>query len=451
MTSSGDEYILSQVAKMVEELNKTLGTNQKIEKLQEYKHLQHVLRRVFDDHLKTGITPAGFASWQKKGSPGTAREGLGLLETFDALAKAELSGNAARATVESLMEKHKAHASTVLAILAKDLRIRMSAKTLNKAFPDMFKEFNVMLAHDFTPEDFKKNMLEMKNLKREPQAYLSQKIDGVRLLTNVTAEGVKHYSRAGNEFTALGNLSGDFAYIAGEVKAGRMPPQQVDGEVIALDSDGKQNFKLTVSFARKKNETMEHPYYKMFDIIPLECVEGKGVSAVFSERLATLKSVMAKSDAKFSTVLEQTPWSEEAERKLQAEAKDKGWEGIMYRFNVPWSGTRSKYLLKWKLTNTSEFRVESVVIEDMVIPDTSGGERKERMLRNVIIKYKNGDVSVGSGFDRAERIQFAADPKLIEGKTIIVRYQEPFLDKDTGKWSLRCPIYMGLVGNGRDF
>jgi DNA ligase-1 len=52
-------------------------------------------------------------------------------------------------------------------------------------------------------------------------------------------------------------------------------------------------------------------------------------------------------------------------------------------------------------------------------------------------------VDVGSGFSMEERMLFKADPSLIIGKTITLKYFQESQDEN-GKLSLRFPTYKGI-------
>lgn len=440
-TADSDLYLLTECTKMIESLNSTQGTNAKIAIMKGYVHLQPLLRRVFDPNLKTRITSKGLADFEKKGKDlGKGEQGLCMFELFDKLSSGGLTGDRAKASVLILAAKYSEHSDLVKEIMEKDLRIRMGAKTIMQAFPGMFQEFPVMLAEEHQKDVFDKLLAEHKNI--DPPVYISQKIDGVRLMTKVEGGKVSFYSRKGKEFTSLSALLPDFKDMKGN--------WMIDGELIALDSTGKENFKLTVSAARKKELQMDNPRYKLFDILPLDVWQaGKAGGGLFSERYAKLQSTFK--DCKHVEVLEHYPWSPAKMTELEEKAKQSGWEGLMLRFNHAWEPKRSKYLQKFKFFSVEEFVVKEAGVEDMPFPNANGGEDIVKAVKHVLIEFKDCPVWVGSGFTTEERIKYAKDPSLIVGKTIMVQYQEQFQDAKTKKWSLRCPVLRAIVGAQRDF
>jgi DNA ligase-1 len=426
-----DTHILTQFDKLVTLLTATQGTNAKIEILQTHSELKPLIRRIWDPETKTGVTLKGLQDYRKKNKPAATTAPGTLYELFDALTARTLTGDAARAAIWAFVARHPAHEALVLGIMEKNVRIRLGATLLLKAFPGIFRIFRVCLAEEYTQAIFDREYAAANN-----RAWISKKIDGVRLITIVRAGAIKFYSRAGNEWTSLDALRADIAVL-------KLTDVVFDGELVSEDAEGRENFKKTVSESRKLTVQMENPRYKIIDMMSLATFEGAEPGDMLADRFEALDRLDI-SKLKHCEILEQTPYTTEAFERLAAQAKREAWEGLMIRMNARYEAKRTKKLLKYKFMHDEEFKVESVTIEDMPFPNSSGGETRIRAVKNAIILYKGNPVHVGSGFDKEERIEFAKHPELLVGKMITVQYQEPFEDAKTKLWSLRCPIFKGL-------
>lgn len=461
---------------MIEELNETKGNLEKAELMREkYEHLKPLIKRVWDPDTKTGVTLKGIEGFTKDPED-SGINGLDLFTLFDKLCNRELTGDAAKASILLFIEKHKKYKDVILQIMEKKIRVRMGEKMILQIFPGMFTIFQVMLAEDYDYKDekcikrFNENLEYCSN--HVPLAYLSPKIDGVRLICLITWEddkwNINFKSRSGMEYLVFNLYIGkaiedhfnQFEPPSWVTKKGLV----IDGEWIALNNEKIEDFKLTVSLARKNEITskedklvMKNSRYKMFDIMtPNEfyCIKNNPIYSVRKLRFDEL--CFNQSKQTLLEVLEQRPFVKKEDYKIMMkmadEMREQKKEGLMIRFNTSWEAKRTRYLMKFKFFMTEEFKVKRITIDaNYKIPNERGGEDTVKAINNVIIEYKGGEVAVGSGFTTDERIKFAEDPDLIIAKVISVEFQEPFQDAKTKKWSLRCPIFKALLGDKRDF
>lgn len=442
---SNDAHILESFAALVAVLNETKGTNAKVALLQGYRDLEPLIKRIWDPMTKTHVTKSGLETWRGK-HPDSTADSQDLYTLFDALTSSRLTGDRAKAAVWQLCERHPKHKDLILSIMEKNPRIRLAETMILKAFPGMWSIFKVCLAAKWSDKDFDKAYA------AAGQAWISKKIDGMRLITKITPDPkelaqVRFYSRKGHEVTSLDVLRRDILrhlvphMEADEIAEGRV----LDGEVVALNPDGTENFKLTISEARK-HTTMASPHYKIFDYMPLPVFEERAPGERYGERLEQLRDFAGVLPRRCE-ILEQTPWTQAAFDRLKSEAAEKKWEGLMVRFDAKYEAKRTRNLLKFKFGESDEFRVEELIIDqEYPFANKTGGEDRQPALTAVIVQYKGNPVQVGSGFDKAERIEFAKHPDRIRGKTITVDYQEEFYDEEKKSHSLRCPIFKGIVG-----
>lgn len=440
-----EDTMLELFDRLVTELNKTAGTNAKIEVLKraEYSELRPLIKRIWDPDTTTGVTKKGVEDFVKKDKPWNAENAdWGLVEIMDNLTARNITGDMARVTILTYIEQHESYRDLILRILEKKPRVRMAAKLILTAFPGIFKIFKLPLAEEYTEEVFKKEYKACGE-----HAYDSDKIDGVRVSALVDNGTVTFFSRTGQEFTSLDVLRQEIEKIKSDT------PFRFDGEVVAVNKEGREDFKLTVSQVRKMNVVMKNPIYKVFDMIDEAVFQGTERGPSLEERFKRLTDTIEAhaDDMPHVKMLKQTRHDPATFPEVVADAKERELEGIMIRMNSYYEPKRTKKLLKYKFFQTEEFVVEDVTIENMPFPNAQGGETRKQALKNVQIRFKGDPVSVGSGFTAAERVRFAAHPDEIRGKTISVQFQETFYDEKLKKWSLRIPIFKALIGDRRDF
>lgn len=460
-----DEKTLFRLNDLVTKLNSEKGTNNKITVMKEYQDIKWLIGLVYDTQLTTGIRKTGLETWEKKKADKIpkAPSTISIKTLITKLHNNELTGDLAKATALQYIRTYPKYSDLIKHALEGDLKIRMAAKTIQKAFPGLFKFTYVMLAQDFEQKRFdsnynlvKKNLAKSDLTKTLPVCYMSQKIDGVRLLALVTIDDskintIEFISRFGKTFTSLSKLATDLKSNANvnKLSAEYTKGFVLDGELIARDPNGSENFKLTVSLAKKKELQMDNPLFKVFDVIPMSAFDaGVDSKDIYSQRLDILNNLLP--ECKYATTLEQTEYTPKLFETMKLTAESKEWEGIMLRFNSEWEPSRSYFLMKYKFFQTEEFKVEDVGIELMPFPNSTGGIDKIMALKHVLIKHKGNTVFVGSGFTASERIAYGKDPKSILGMKISVRFQEEFKDEKSGKYSLRCPTFKAVIGVERD-
>lgn len=420
---------------MCSELNSIKGTNEKIAKLKTYEDIKYLIKIIWEPNTTTGVTKKGLLDFKTK--KGLVKDtDLSLVELLEKLIKRELTGDDARATIWGFIEKHK-HEETLLGIFEKNPRIRMSETLIEKAFPGIFNIFKVTLAMEYTQETFDTNIAKYK------KAFMSRKLDGMRLIT-IIKKDITFYSRVGNVVTSLDVLRKDMETLIRDQLHDEELTEGIvfDGEIVSYDG-AKEDFKKTISEVRQIDKQMANPHYFIFDVLSLSEFQGEKESDLLDKRIEKLRDIL-NPETKHCHLLEQIPWSPTAQKTLIDKARQNSWEGIMIRFNTMYEPKRTKNLLKYKFIKDGEYQVKKVVTVDMPFPNAQGGETIKKAVKSVIIEHKNCEVNVGSGFSADERIKYAKNPELLQDQTILVNYQEEFMDKNG--YSLRCPIFKALLG-----
>jgi bifunctional non-homologous end joining protein LigD len=254
------------------------------------------------------------------------------------------------------------------------------------------------------------------------------KFDGIRAIAVKDGGKVNLVSRNGNE------LRTRFPEIADAVKELSIQECVIDGEIVALDSEGRSSFQLLQALEMEGRKSPVRFY--VFDLLQLE---GKSLIKL---PLAQRKELLAKLCAGIGDPIRFSGELGGDARSLLAEVKRRGLEGIVGKerksFYEP--GRRSGAWIKLKCVNEQEF-----VIGGYTPP---GGSRKYF-----------GAILVGYYKDGENRLLFAGKVGTgFNSKSLSMLHKEfqeqkrdncPFADlpsKQNGKWVQGItPSMMGKI------
>ena len=169
------------------------------------------------------------------------------------------------------------------------------------------------------------------------------KFDGIRLIVIKAREKVSLLSRNENDLTAR------FLEITGAVKSLQPDECVLDGEVVALDEEGRSSFQLLQ--AREMEARKTPVYFYAFDVLQLD---GKSLIGLPLElRKNVLEKLCATADdpIRYSGAIGNDP------KRLLEEVKRRGLEGIIgkQRNSAYDPGRRSGAWIKLKCVNEQEF------------------------------------------------------------------------------------------------
>jgi bifunctional non-homologous end joining protein LigD len=271
------------------------------------------------------------------------------------------------------------------------------------------------------------------------------KWDGYRIVARVAGGEAELRSRKDQDYTQR------FEHVAKElVKALKTPDCVVDGEVCALDDEGRPSFS-----AMQQAKAGTPIVYYVFDLLE---VDGEPVIDLpLSERRARLRKLL---DGRNRTV--QFSEGFEDGQALYRAAQERRLEGIMgKRVNSHYfPGRRSRDWLKFKTHGEQEFVVAGY---------TRGKGRREWSFGSLVLATNGPEGlqwvgNVGTGFDDAEQERllkklrplerktppFPAPPKMPRVRKGDVVWVEPKLvaEASFAEWThdgrLRAPVYEGL-------
>ena len=400
-----------------------------------------IFNYIYDNDITFGITSTKVDEFSKENvlpipAMYITDEYLSLL---DDLAKRKLTGDTALLSTK-LFLKHLDEESAEMfkMILDKDFKCGVNTKTIAKVFPIKVPFFvYVALAGKYFEREDKVDF-------KKETWFRSRKLDGNRLILIKNSDGVKCMSRQGKEIKTLGVLMEAISRVEGDFV--------LDGEVCIIDENGNENFQEIMKVITKKNYTIEHPVMKVFDILTEDEFYGRKTSDRFSIRYEKLKNFFyCNKDItdNFNLVEQTIVTSKEDLMDAFNEAKNKGWEGLMIRKDVPYECGRTNNLLKVKGFNDNEYEVVGYEMGNMRFVE-EGRQVEKEVLAAVTIKHKGFDVKVGSGFSKEQREYLHDHPEEIVGSTVKVQYFEE-TNNMQGGISLRFPTVVYFYGKSGRF
>lgn len=316
-------------------------------------------------------------------------------------------------------------------IFTKELKLGITSKTINKVFPNLIPEFNVMLA-----EKYWDRIEELE--KTNPDIIITQKYDGVRCVAIHDKSGVKLFSRQGKSIEGLHDLEEQLLWL---------PFGCFDGELL-LNKDNipsKDLYRETVTVVNSKDQDKKNIVFNIFDTCEIKefengycaapCIERKKVIQELEEQMKPdwWKSVPILYYGKYDKDIVQ----QELNKQIALEH-----EGVMVNIaNAPYEAKRTKNILKVKAMQDCDLKI---------IGFEEGTGKNKGTLGAIIVDYKGFEVRVGSGFTDQDREYFWANQNELLGRVITVQYFEETTNKKDNSLSLRFPVYLELREKGKE-
>jgi len=311
----GAYFTLERLTELCEALNENNSTLHKQQILPHFLDLQLILKWVYNPLWVFNVTSASCKKFGEVEGKSSYHDIIDLLKDLESRT---LTGHNAIIAVKTMVNTHPEFEDLIYNIIDRNLKTRTNAKLINKVWPGLIPEFKVALANDY--EKFKER------LSCEDDWYVSQKFDGIRVITKIDHEGnISFFSRRGKTFLTLSTLED-------HLKRFKLRNVVLDGEVCILEEDGSENFQRSVSELRRKDYTVEKPFYKIFDMIPRLCFEEEEISERFSRRLDKLILRLGPDKSEYCEVVPQICLIDKRHlENLKELALDSGWEGLILR------------------------------------------------------------------------------------------------------------------------
>lgn len=212
---------------IIDILNELAATDSILEKkaIMEREKGNELLKRVFimaySKRFNYGIKKWGTRA--KDETHLTLEDMLYMLE--EKLAKRVVTGNAAIEKLEiALSQTSEGDAEVIRRVLMRDLECGTGPTIANKIWKNCIPEQPQMLASAYDEKLIQKHI--------KWPAYAQLKADGARCFAEVTDDGVKFYSRAGNEYQGLRKLAEELMVITEEARKRHPSGVMIDGELV---------------------------------------------------------------------------------------------------------------------------------------------------------------------------------------------------------------------------
>lgn len=305
-------------------------------------------------------------------------------------------------------------------LLAKTLRLGVTAKTVNKVIPNLLPEWEVQQAYP----------IDKYPVSNGTEFWLTQKLNGVR----ATLYNGRLIARSGVPFKGLDHIIkelrwADCAHIA------------LDGELTLADTHGLRDneaFREATGILNSDDEHKRGICFTIFDAIPYADFDSANPKVSYSHRRTILNEVEETvSNSECVRVLPVLYHGKDL-RKIdelleQMVREDK--EGLMLNTDVPYKRTRHKGILKIKRFYTMDLPITGA---------EEGSGRLAGRLGAFVLDYKGNEVKVGSGFTDEQRATYWQQRDSIVGTLCEVKYKEISSDKNTGLESLQFPVFVQL-------
>ena len=337
----------------------------------------------------------------------------------------QLSGNAAIAEVEALMQRcNKTQAKWYSRVLRRELLAGFSVDTAVRAGFDV-PVFDVMLATDAAKcKDVKKVI--------GSGAYVSRKFDGYRLIARIDRGTVELCSREGEPYRNFPKLEAALKEI--------FPTQSLilDGEIMSDDFNSMQQS----AFASTSGTAVGDMFFAIFDVVKLAEWDSDNFTTLYDQRYSDLMYLEEHWNnfpaGKMLRLVEQVRISDPKEAvELQHKYEVEGYEGAMLRPNCPYyRGKPKNKMLKFK---------SMVSMEATIVGIYEGENSNSGMLGGFHVMQENGvTCDVGGGFKKWQRKDFWNNPQTVIGRLIEVQYQELSADG-----VMRFPVFKRFRDQGK--
>lgn len=308
-------------------------------------------------------------------------------------------------------------------VFTKNLKLGVEAKTVNKVLKmTVIPDWQVQQAYSIDKYKMKPN----------EWFSLSQKLNGIRC----TVYNGRPFSRQGIEFTGINHILNELN------KVFNLSCSVIDGELIRKNTDNlpdNENFTIGTGVINSNAEDKTCIEYVIFDVIPKDDFDGinKGDNKYQSrlKAIETYEKSIKDYGCKHIRIVPrfyQGTDTSQIDKWLNYACKH-NMEGLMLNRDTDYRCTRHNGILKIKRFYTMDLPI--IAVEE-------GENRLQGTLGALVVRYKDNEVRVGSGFDDETRAAVWASPNDYIGQFVEVKYKDFTRDKKTGKESLQFPVFV---------
>lgn len=316
-------------------------------------------------------------------------------------------------------------------LVTKSFRLGVDVKTCQKVYgKDFIPTLDVMLGTSY------------ENVTIPENAYISisQKLNGTRCFYY---KG-NLYSRHGKVFTGCEHILKQLKKVADTYEVDYV----FDGELVLEESglSDSERFQKGTGIANAKDADKSNLVLNVFDMLPREEFERGMSKNTYSNRRKDLLLFERRAynhclmNVRLVKMFYEGHDHSEIFKWLDyAESHD--MEGVMVNLDTPYVGKRTKDLIKVKKFYTFDLPVIGV---------EEGTGRNKGKLGAVVVKFRDNEVKVGSGFTDEQRVYYWNNPQEIIGRVIEIKYKEITKNKSDGMESLQFPVFISIREEGKE-
>ena len=416
-----------KVIEILNQVENTSSTNQKQELFKLHKEnelLQKVLEYTYNPFKVYGI---GLKSINTDNVIPDLHNINCIFELLDKLAKSNINDRLKNKVNSFICSAEDERLMTLYQrMILKDLRLGMSAKSINKVWKGLIPEFNCMLAKKYEDRSDKIDKQEI---------IITTKMDGIRCIAIKEGDDVKLFTRQGKLIEGCEDIEVEML--------SNLPDSVYDGELLKKNTENlnsKDLFQATRKETGKKGKKSDLEFH-IFDMLPVEEFKAGESIEDCIDRKATLHEILFEKNLEFIKEVEVLAVTKDHSKikPLLDKAISNGEEGLM--INIA-KGKDSKYQCK---RSNSILKAKKFYTMDLKIIGIEEGEgRLKGTMGRVNVEYKGGIVGVGSGFTDEERKDFFCNREKYIGRIMEVNYFEITTNEKDGMESLRFPTYNSI-------
>ena len=345
---------------------------------------------------------------------GVLGESMAIVDLLDNIAIRKITGNAAIEFYRKTLEKCTAdQAEVIRRVVDRDLRCGVGVPTINKIWPLLIPEYELMLAET-----------DAKKLKYP--CYVQTKMDGLRCLITHTnpAFNIVMRTRGGNQITSLEAMYDHLSRV--------IPPGETwDGELVCVGEDGRfLERKISNGILNKairgtiSPQEVERVIFVVWDIID------QTKTIPYKDRFAQLSARLNLDSRKVVLVQNWRADNLKQVERLFEIALLGGEEGVIAKnIDAVWQPKRTFDLVKFKAEKECDLLVTGWEF------GKANGKNAHR-LGALVCESADGKVvvNVGGGYSDEERDKIT--PEFAVDKIIEVVYNSRISKKDGGSDSL---------------
>ena len=367
---------MDKVYEVIKQLQNTTKRTEKESILRQHKSnetLKRFLYHVYNPYLVYGIKDKKLKKFMKQ-VDGSDNNFNDIFHVFDHLKQNNTgTDNVIKRVAEFIQSQEEHMKEFYQKAITKSLKTGCTATTYNKVFGKGFiPQFKVMLAKKFEDHEHKV----------EGKFVLTEKLDGMRVVTVVKNGEVKLFSRQGQELTGFTEIEED---------AAKLPDNVYDGEVLIKNHEKYKDrdvLQETLKIARKDGEKTDLTLH-LFDVVPVDEFKNGKSKKKFIERKEGLKNISNNLSSKIKHI-QVVPNKYVGDDKdvipeLLQQMNDEGKEGLMLNKDVPYQCKRSDAILKLKTMNEVDVKITGY---------EEGTGKYEGMLGAFIVDFKGNEVRI---------------------------------------------------------